>query len=610
MRWNHETGLPVAPSLPVAGIAPPDRLLTPRTLRISGLCIGLAVAASFVAEGLQAAIALITNFAYFGRWSTACSSPADNRLGGAAVLIPVVGALIIGVLARYGSQAIRGHGIPEAMEQVLFNESRIPARIVLLKPLASAIAIGTGGPFGAEGPIIATGGALGSLLGQVLETTAAERKTLLAAGAAAGMTATFGSPVAALLLAIELLLFELRPRSFVPVALGTTVAAAMHTWFHGSAPVFAMPAFAAPSPGAIALYLAEGAVMGALAVGLTRMLYAIEDLFERLPIHWMWWPALGAIPVGIIGFFSPHTLGVGYDNIQRVLTSPVVEFALLPFVFLKLISWSIALGSGTSGGTLAPLFTLGGGIGAALGALLAAAVPLAGVDVRVAALVGMAAMFAGASRALMASVVFAFEVTGQPLGLPPLLAGCTAAFLVSAVLMRQTIMTERLARRGRHVPVEYSADPFAQAHVRDFATSPVVCLAADEPLAVARARVSASDPAYHHTGFPVVAPDGQFVGLVLRRDILQSDAPDDQPLGSLVRPTPAALSPSDTLRHAADRMVQGDVGRLPVVENGLLVAILSRKDLQAVHLRGLRDGGKSERTMRWKRPHFGAGAAS
>ena len=415
----------------------------------------IAIAAALTAQLLTRLIGFVTNLAFYGRLGTGFVSPAENHLGLWVIPIPILGGIVVGVMARFGSKAIRGHGIPEAMEQILTNQSRIPARLVVLKPLSAAIAIGTGGPFGAEGPIIATGGALGSLIGQLLPSTAIERKTLLAAGAAAGMTATFGSPVSAVLLAIELLLFEYHPRSLVPVALASAVAAAVRSAIVGTGPIFPMPLISPISSPAFAAYVALGALIGVAAVGVTRAVYAAEDGFERLPLHWMWWPALGGLAVGVIGYFSPHTLGVGYDNIEHIVAGDVVGTALLSLCLLKLLSWTIALSSGTSGGTLAPLFTIGGGFGALAGGTIVALFPSLGVDVRLAALVGMAAMFAGASRALLTSVVFAFEATREPSGILPLLGGCAAAYLVSGLLMRNTIMTERIVRRGVTVPDAY-----------------------------------------------------------------------------------------------------------------------------------------------------------
>ena len=428
-----------------------------RTLVISGLAIVVGVGAVGIARLLIAAIALVTNISFHGTFTVFNATPTGNHLGIFVVIVPVIGGLLVGLLARYGSGAIRGHGIPEAMEQILINESKISPKITVLKPLSAAIAIGTGGPFGAEGPIIATGGALGSLVGQVLHTTPDERKTLLAAGAAAGMAAIFGTPVAAVLLAIELLLFEYRPRSLVPVALASATATGMRMVFEGSAGVFAMPQLTQPSGEALMTYMVLGAIVGVAAVFVTKSLYYIEEGFEKLPVHWMWWPAIGAIVVGVIGYVEPRTLGVGYDNISNILAGNFTNAVLLSLVVLKFVSWSIALGSGTSGGTLAPLFTIGGGLGGLLGILCVHFFPGLGIDPRIAALVGMAAIFAGASRALLTSVVFAFETTRQPIGLLPLLGGCTAAFMISSLMMRYTIMTEKLARRGTHVPTEYIA---------------------------------------------------------------------------------------------------------------------------------------------------------
>src|SRR5512146_2563502 len=327
-----------------------------RIVFISGLAILGAFGAGFIAIALMRLIGLITNISFFGRLSTSFASPAGNHLGLWVIAIPVIGGIIVGIMARYGSPQIRGHGIPEAMEQVLFNQSRISPRLTILKPVSAAFAIGTGGPFGAEGPIIATGGALGSLIGQLVKVTADERKILLAAGAAAGMAATFGSPVSAVLLAIELLLFEYRARSLVPVALAAATATAVRIAFMGSAPIFPMENIVEPSGRALAAYIVLGAIVGFFSVYVTRAVYILADGFDKLPVHWMWWPAIGAVVVGVIGYFLPHTMGVGYDNIEHIVAGNIVGSALFALVVLKFVSWAVALASGTSGGTLAPLF--------------------------------------------------------------------------------------------------------------------------------------------------------------------------------------------------------------------------------------------------------------
>jgi H+/Cl- antiporter ClcA len=446
----------MGPAIEAASVTYLTDQLSPRVLVVCGLAVVIAVAAGVIAQALTALIGLVTNLAFYGRWSTSFASPAGHHLGLAVVFVPVLGGVVVGLMARYGSKAIRGHGIPEAMEQILYNESRIPARMMFLKPLSAAVAIGTGGPFGAEGPIIATGGALGSFVGQLkgLRMTADERKTLLYAGAAAGMAATFGSPVSAVLLAIELLLFEYRARSVIPVALAAVVATAMRGAFVGLEPAFPMPTLAPAGPAALAAYVGIGALVGLASVVVTRIVYAIEDGFERLPIHWMWRPAVGAVAVGVVGVVAPRTMGVGYSNIDDLLSGHLAGSVLLWLCVMKFVSWSIALGSGTSGGTLAPLFTIGGGLGSVLGGCLLVAAPSLGIDPRMAGLVGMAAMFAGASHATLASVVFAFETTRQPMGLLPLLGGSTAAYLASCLLMRTSIMTEKIARKSsaRYTP--------------------------------------------------------------------------------------------------------------------------------------------------------------
>jgi CIC family chloride channel protein len=579
----------MAPVLDSLRLPVEESVLDRRVLVIGALAIALGLTASLIARVLTALIGLITNLAFYGRWSTAFVGPAGTHLGWWVVVVPVIGGVIVGMMARYGSSAIRGHGIPEAMEQVLFNESRIPARITWLKPLSAAFSIGTGGPFGAEGPIIATGGALGSFLGQVLRVSAEERKTLLAAGAAAGMSATFSSPVSAVLLAVELLLFEYRARSLVPVALACVAACGAHMAFVGSEPAFVMPIVDPPSGEALAVYIGLGVVVGFVSMLVTRAVYAVEDAFEKLPIHWMWWPAIGGVVVGIVGVLSPHTMGVGYDNINRILSGDLAGQAVIVFCLLKFVSWSLSLGTGTSGGTLAPLFTIGGGVGSGLGAVAAWALPHAGVDVRLAALVGMAALFAGASRALLASIVFAFETTRQPMGLLPLLGGCTAAYLVSSLAMRHSIMTEKIARRGARVVSDYTADFLERVLVSEVAVAPVVTLKADDTCESVRAWIASRSEGSTHQGFPVVDEKDRIVGVVTRRDLL--DLHPDSPAAAtrihdLIKRPPAVIYTDSSLREASNHMLREGIGRLPVVMRGRpdhVIGIITRSDLIAAH---------------------------
>jgi len=600
----------MGPALLEAGVPPHTSLVDARAVFVCALAIALAVLAALSAQVLLLLIALVTNVAFYGRISFEAAEPTTAHWGIFTIIVPVVGGLIVGFMARYGSKAIRGHGIPEAMEQVLLNKSRIPARMTFLKPLSSAVAIGSGGPFGAEGPIIATGGALGSLIGQVLRTTAAERKTLLAAGAAAGMAAVFGSPVSAVLLAVELLLFEYKPRSIIPVALASATAAGVRIIFHGADPVFPMPNLIQPAGGALAFYILLGAVIGVASVLVTRIVYGVEDLFEKLPIHWMWWPALGAVVVGVVGYFYPLTMGVGYENITHIISGRMAISAVAILCLMKFISWTVALGSGTSGGTLAPLFTIGGGLGAVLGAGAARLAPAAHIDIRIAALVGMAAIFAGASRALLASAVFAFETTLQPLGLLPLLGGCSASFLVSCLLMRNSIMTEKIARRGVRVPAEYAADFLDQILVHDAASRDPVILRGSQTIAQVRTWIESGERGTSHQGFPIVADNGTLIGVLTRRDLLDPRRDASTMLHQLLR-LPVKFTYQDcTLREAADHMVNHDIGRLPVVSRDdprQILGMLTRSDLLRAHRARLREVQHAERIIDWKLPALRAG---
>ncbi len=574
-----------------------------RVVIVSLSAMALAVAAVFVAQALVRLIALVTNLSFFGIFSFALTSPAGNTLGLFVLIVPVIGGLIVGLMARYGSKGIRGHGIPEAMEQVLSNESKIPPLMTFLKPISAAIAIGTGGPFGAEGPIIATGGALGSFIGQIFPVTPTERKILLTAGAAAGMSAVFGTPVAAVLLSIELLLFEFKARSIIPVALAATTAAGVRMVFEGSAPVFAMTNLSQPSGTALSIYISIGAIVGVFSIFVTKAIYAIEDLFEKIPIHWMWWPAIGAVAVGVCGFFVPRTLGVGYSNISDLLSHNLtVQFALI-LCTVKFISWSISLGSGTSGGTMAPLFTIGAGLGTVFGAAAMWILPAAGIDLRIAALVGMAALFAGATRALLTSVVMAFETTLQPLGLLPLLGGCTAAYLVSSLFMKNTIMTEKIVRRGVHVPSEYSADYLEQILVRNVVSKELTTLRGNQTVKEVQEWVASKAEGSTHQGFPIIDENGRLLGVVTRRNFLNTDLPPQTHVHELIKRSPTAVYDDSTLREAADHMVNHDVGRLPVLsrmEPGKLIGIITRSDVLAGNKKRLAELQRERQTLTLK----------
>jgi CBS domain-containing protein len=412
------------------------------------------------------------------------------------------------------------------------------------------------------------------------------------------MTATFGSPISAVLLAIELLLFEYRARSLIPVALASAAAMAVRIVFVGTGTAFEIGTIGQVHYEALAFYTIIGAIVGVAAAWVTKWTYGIEDLFEKLPVHWAWWPAIGAVFVGVIGYLQPKTLGIGYENITAIINGQIVGTALVVFVIAKFLSWSIYLGSGTSGGTLAPLFTIGGGLGAMLGVGAAAIYPTANVNPKVAALVGMTAIFAGASHALLAAIIFTFEITRQPFGLLPLLAGGTAAYFVSLLLSKNSIMTEKLARRGASVRVEYTADYLAQKLVRETALRDVVALRASDTLGQVRRWLESHAPGSAHQGYPLVDDAGMLVGVLTRRDLIGSEESESVALSALVRRAPVVVFTDNTLRDAADQMVRAGVGRLPVVERHAprkVVGMISRSDLLSAHA-GRLNAGKPRRS--------------
>ena len=446
-----------------------------RILTLTGMAALIVVISALVALARLRLVGFFTYLFYYHAIDSRLVSPADNRLGVWALLVPIVGGLIVGLMARYGSERIRGHGIPEALEAILIGQSRMSARVAVLKPLSSAISIGTGGPFGAEGPIIMTGGALGSLFGQAFHLSPAERKTLLVAGAAGGMAAVFGTPLAATLLAVELLLFEWKPRSFIPVACAAAVAGALRVPLLGAGPLFPVPPHAALTADGLVIALALGIAAGFGSGLLTWLVYACEDLFRKVPIHWMWWPLLGGAVIGLGGLLYPRALGVGYDTIHDLLTGQLVGVALVGLMVTKAVIWAVALGSGTSGGVLAPLLIMGG----ALGALEAHWIPSG--DPGLWAALSMGAMMGGTMRSPFTAVAFMVELTHDVNVLPGLLVACVAADAVTVLLMKRSILTEKVARRGYHVTREYIANPLHLLRVQDVMEPPVLQVGARPP---------------------------------------------------------------------------------------------------------------------------------
>ena len=547
-----------------------------RMLILSMMATVAGTGGAIAAWGLLKLINLATNILWYANFAF---SPAviTGRGPVLVMLIPVFGALIVGLMARFGSERIRGHGIPEAIETILFGESRLSLKVAILKPVSSAVSIGSGGPFGAEGPIIMTGGAIGSLFAQLFRLSAAERKTLLVAGATAGMTGIFGTPFASIMLAVELLLFEWKPRSFVPVVTAVLVSLAWRPLLVGSGPLFP---FAAATPTGIepvAIAAALGLVTGLLAALLSFLLYRIEDGFHRLPIHWMWWPALGGVVVGIGALVEVRVLGAGYGIIQQLLDGNLLVRAVLVLLVVKAIVWLVALGSGTSGGILAPLLILGGCAGFLIGQFLPG-------DAGFWAMIGMAGVMSGTMRAPMTGALFAAELTNHLSALPETIAAGSAAYAISVLIMRRSILTEKIARRGRHVLREYTVDALEFLLAGELMTRDPKTLPSSTSIPEVL-RFFAEEA--EHRSYPVVDKKGRLLGLVSRTDALrwQVERKDEGQLGDMMSDASILVAYPDTpCGEVADMMVDSGTGRVPIVDPGtrVVVGILSRQDLLKV----------------------------
>ncbi len=551
-----------------------------RMLLLSAMAIVIGVMSAFIAYALVQLIGLITNVSFYQRWSTSFISPANNHLGLLVILVPMIGGLIIGLMARYGSEQIRGHGIPEALEAILIGRSRSGFMVAILKPLSSAISIGTGGPFGAEGPIIMTGGAFGSLFGQAFNLSTAERKTLLVAGAAGGMSAIFGTPLAAVLLAVELLLFEWKPRSFIPVAFSAITAAVLRVPLLGKGPIFLIPPHPQLSSTEMIYALGVGLIAGLGSSLLTLLVYAFEDMFRKLPIHWMWWPIIGGLFIGVGGLISPHSLGVGYDSIRSLLSGSTIGTALIILLIVKTLSWSIALGSGTSGGVLAPLMIIGG----ALGAIEARFIPAGDVGLWV--LLSLAAMMGGTMRAPFTSIVFALELTHDLNVLPGLLVACVAADAVTVLLMRRSILTEKVARRGLHLTREYGVDPLELIRVREVMDKRPDIIPPTLTLQEFADQYIFGEQLSRHQGYLVADAPDKLIGIITKGDVMnhliRHDVDMQKPIGELCTRNPIVAYADELLSQATTRMLRNRVGRLPVVDRentSRLVGYLGRTEI-------------------------------
>jgi chloride channel protein, CIC family len=568
-----------------------------RLLLMSCLAAGIGLIAGGIAWILYKLIGLFTNLFFYHRFDTSFASAQMNHLGPWVIVTPVIGGLIVGFMAKYGSPKIKGHGIPEAMEAVMFNRSRIQPRVAILKPISAAIAIGTGGPFGAEGPIIQTGGAVGSLVGQVFHTTASERKVLLACGAAAGMSATFNTPIAGVVLAIELLLFEFKSRSFIPLVIASTLATAVHMMTLGTGPMFTVASVDFAVPRALPFYVLLGAICGLAAVGFSKLLYWVEDLFDLLPVDELWWPAIGALGLGIIGYFVPRVLGVGYDTISDILNAHLALKLLVIVMIAKAIAIVISLGSGTSGGLLAPMFMSSAALGGVFAMTINRLFPSANLAAGAFALVAMGAVFGSASRATFAFIIFAFEITRDYNAVLPLMLVSVIADGVAMLFMpTSSIMTEKLARRGLRIHQDYETDILQQVAVAETMDRDVPTIGATMKIAELAEGIARHDPAVsRHQGLFIVDHEGKLAGLITRGDVLRALDQDASGVLTVLEAGSKELVvtyPDELISEASDKMLYNDIGRLPVVrreDSRQLVGYLGRNGVMAARLKRLRE---------------------
>ncbi|MDE1920443.1 MAG: chloride channel protein [Candidatus Omnitrophica bacterium] len=565
----------------------------PIIFKLSFLALIIGVMSAYIAYALVWLIRVITNLCFFQKLSDQFNSPGGNHLGYFVIAIPVLGGLIIGLMAKFGSEKIRGHGIPEALESILIGESRMAPQVALLKPVSSAISIGTGGPFGAEGPIIMTGGAFGSLFAQLFHLTSAERKTLLVAGAAGGMAAIFATPVAAVLLAVELLLFEWKPRSFIPVAISSITAGMLRIKFFGPGPMFKVLPHGVVGGHEIIMAVIVGLSAGLGSCLLTVLVYGFEDLFKRLPIHWMWWPAIGGLFVGLGGCINPKVMGVGYDVIQGLLNGNLSGMALVSLVVIKALVWAIALGSGTSGGVLAPLLIIGGG----LGAIEAHWIHVG--DASLWTMISMAAIMGGTMRAPLTAILFTLELTHDYNIMNALVVGCIAAYAVTVLVMRRSILTEKVARRGYHITREYSIDPLEMIRVdevmdKDVHTVPSTLTVAEFVDLISNQR----NGFMKHQGVPIVDENNRLVGMVTREDVMKNYR--ENPKATVLeigKKDVVVAYPDELVREALHKMLNHDIGRLPVVgrdDPRRVIGYLGRPSVFMAWMRRIKEEGKRD----------------
>jgi len=546
--------------------------LASRMLVLSLMGIVVGIIGGLVAEALLRTINFISDLCFYGRLSSAYLPPNYAPHHWWFLLLPAAGGLLVGLLIQYFSPEIKGDGIPEAMSVVLTNRSIVKPRVSFFKPLSAAITVGSGGPFGAEGPIIQTGAALGSLISQLIPSSPAERRTLLACGAAAGLAGVFKTPFAGVMIAIELLVFEFRARSFIPIALASASGTLVAMGFRGADPVFPVNTAYHFHPLELPFFIALGILCAALAWLMTRTLYLFEDFFEKLHVWFPVIPAIGGLIVGAIAIFRPEVLGTGYAVIADLLAHPYALPKLISIGFAKLVAFGASLGAGASGGTFAPALMIGGSLGAAYGSAVHMLLPSSST-VGLYGMVATAALFGSLYRATPSAILFMLEVTGAWNAILPVFLVAVVADLAVHFFMRTTINTERLVRRGTLVPEAYEVDPMKLLRVRDIMNPDIDTVRQDR-------KVKDFLPtAVNHEAMPVVDEKEHVIGLVYRHDLL--NASPDATAASLAHRDFPVVYTNDVVHDVARRFLDGNLGRCIVLDSssGELVGMVTPFDV-------------------------------
>lgn len=574
----------------------------------------IGVLAGIIAFFIYHFIGFLTNVFFYRRIAFEFVTPPNQGLPIWVPLIPAFGGLVVGLMAKYGSPRIRGHGIPEAMEAVWEKESQVAPRVMILKPISAAIAIGTGAPFGVEGPIIQTGGSMGSVIGQYTDTTVAERKVLLASGAAAGMAATFNTPIAGVLIAIELLLFEFRMRSFVPLSIASVIATGVRQQLLGSQPLIRMESVSYDLFSALPFLIVLGAILGIAAVIFKNGYFLTEDQFDRLPVGNVFLPAIGGLILGGIGLLVPRVLGVGYEVAGEILRAELSVPLLALVIIGKTVGVYVTLGSRTSGGFLAPMFVIGAGIGSMFAFGVNAVVPGVTVSPEMFALAGLGTLFGVAGRATFAFVLFSVEVTQQFGLILPVFLVAVVADGIASLYLRNTLMTEELVRRGVEINQEYEVDLLKRFTVGDVMDTTPAMVRPDAKVSQLVGELTSDSPDVSHLdiegngGFaqptesepskgddttttptlhealPIIDTENGLVGIITYGDMLQAITQNESEMTVMDAGTTELIVsyPDERSFEAAVRMASHDLEQLPVVDPDDETELLGLLDSQNV----------------------------